>query len=554
MRMPTGRGWLLPPPLAHTWRPPRAHVSTPLPRASPLSRGAQPYRLCHSYGVFPPHTAPPLKLIPVVEGSDDGGRTWQRYLYRYMLSGAASPPRWCAPHQPRLDYRMFYEGLGSTPDNLLAGTLALHEPYALSRAGFCDRLLQRLLEGDGPVSRLFGHNPFAGRRPTSLRMVLLSLEPAAGGPHYWREAVWGVHRPPVAVDTALWDHYCDEPEVLHWDALFFRRACAAHLGAADAAGGLAPTAVTFARPAVAYDGRALRATTLAISETDVAAFWNDLIGGDFASAADRRDWAQLATCVASVRARFDRRALWRFEILLSRYSAQLATVLAPWLWAPGWPQPTALQPPPGAPAVESWFDLLLVCHHIIGLGRAAFDDALADPASMLRAASAGGIWPDALLRPDFSAAGGSATATGAACAATGAACAATGTWDVVRAAEEEVARAAELAARPRTRHGGASPHGAAARALSVQSAAFLYVVVWWDTVTWHATKWRLCQRACSPWQLGAPRRGAGVLELVALVTHFVPAPEAEGLAEAYPLLTQGDDLLWRDESGRRLGH
>ena len=49
---------------------------------------------------------------------------------------------------------MFYEGLGTTPDNWMGGTMALQEPYALSRAGFCDRLLQRLLEGDGPVSLL----------------------------------------------------------------------------------------------------------------------------------------------------------------------------------------------------------------------------------------------------------------------------------------------------------------------------------------------------------------------------------------------------------------
>ena len=97
---------------------------------------------CAPVGVFPPHTAPGLKIIPVVEGSDDGGRTWRRYQYRYMLSGAASPPCWCAPHMPRLDYRMFYEGIGSTPDNMMAGTLALHEPYALSRLGLCDRLMQ----------------------------------------------------------------------------------------------------------------------------------------------------------------------------------------------------------------------------------------------------------------------------------------------------------------------------------------------------------------------------------------------------------------------------
>ena len=134
-------------------------------------------------GVFPPHTAPGLKIIPVVEGWD--GTRWRRYEYRFQLSGRASRPRWAAPHQPRLDYRMFYEGLGLSPDNLLAGSLALHEPYALSHAGFCDRLLQRLLEGDGPVASLFGVNPFAGTRPKLVRMVTIGLEPSGDFRALW---------------------------------------------------------------------------------------------------------------------------------------------------------------------------------------------------------------------------------------------------------------------------------------------------------------------------------------------------------------------------------
>ena len=83
---------------------------------------------------------------------------------------------------------MFYEGIGSTPDNQMAGTLALHEPYALSHASFCDRLIQRLLEGEGPVSELFYINPFRGEPPpTLMRMLTIALEPTPRGPLYWRE-------------------------------------------------------------------------------------------------------------------------------------------------------------------------------------------------------------------------------------------------------------------------------------------------------------------------------------------------------------------------------
>ena len=91
--------------------------------------------------------------------------------------------------------------------------------------------------------------------------------------------------------------------------------------------------------------------------------------------------------------------------------------------------------------------------------------------------------------------------------------------------------------------------------LSVQAAAFSYVLLWWPTFCWHATKWRLCRRLCSPWQLGEPREHASVLELVALVVRFVPAPgeATPGAGEDYAPLHQGDDLLWRDVDGRKIG-
>ena len=53
-------------------------------------------------------------------------------------------------------------------------------------------------------------------------------------------------------------------QVLHWDGLFHRRACAAHTGASDARDQLAPSAVPFCRPALVYDGKTLRSNTLEV--------------------------------------------------------------------------------------------------------------------------------------------------------------------------------------------------------------------------------------------------------------------------------------------------
>ena len=133
------------------------------------------------------------------------------------------------------------------------------------------------------------------------------------------------------------------------------------------------------------------------------------------SAVARQEWTDIEAIACELHSSHSRTDLWRWELILSRLSAQLASRLAPLLWAPGWPQPTSLAPPPGAAAVDSWFDLMLVCHHIIGLGRAAFEGAMQEPARAIAAVSDGGIWPDALLAP-----GGK------------------GAWCVVSAAEAEV--------------------------------------------------------------------------------------------------------------------
>ena len=219
---------------------------------------------------------------------------------------------------------MFYEGLGTTPDNWMGGTMALQEPYALSRAGFCDRLLQRLLEGDGPVASLFEHNPFAGTRPTLVRMRTVLLEPAPlSSSDWWVETHLGLNRPPTAARPELWEHYCAEPELLHWDGLFFRQKCAGHLGCVDSSGdGLPdPASVTFRRPHLRYDGATLTRTEVALTAKDVREFWAFL---DAFPIAERRDWRTMPAAARLAREMMGMAQLARLEMVLSRMAMQLA--------------------------------------------------------------------------------------------------------------------------------------------------------------------------------------------------------------------------------------
>jgi hypothetical protein len=43
--------------------------------------------------------------------------SWKRYHYRYMTSHRGQAPVWVAPHHPRWDHAVFYEGFGMNAHN-----------------------------------------------------------------------------------------------------------------------------------------------------------------------------------------------------------------------------------------------------------------------------------------------------------------------------------------------------------------------------------------------------------------------------------------------------
>ena len=89
----------------------------------------------------------------VIEGSRDGVH-WVEYEFRWKPGVVTRRPRFVAPHQPRLDWQMWFaaldpEGAGSW----LAG------------------LVRGLLEGRAPVLSLLGSNPFPDGPPRYVRLV-----------------------------------------------------------------------------------------------------------------------------------------------------------------------------------------------------------------------------------------------------------------------------------------------------------------------------------------------------------------------------------------------
>jgi hypothetical protein len=111
-----------------------------------------PFRLVNSYGLFSVMTTERPEII--VEGSQDGER-WQEYEFKWKPGDVKRGPRFVAPHQPRLDWQMWFAALGYYPDN----------PWF-------SRLLIRLLEGSPVVLSLLRTNPFPNGPPRFIRGTL----------------------------------------------------------------------------------------------------------------------------------------------------------------------------------------------------------------------------------------------------------------------------------------------------------------------------------------------------------------------------------------------
>jgi hypothetical protein len=111
----------------------------------------EPFLSCNDYGLFRVMTTSRHEIV--VEGSDDGEH-WREYEFRWKPGDLNERPHLVAPHQPRLDWQMWFAALGSTEGN----------QWFL-------RFLVRLLEGSPEVLDLLRSNPFPDHPPRYIRTV-----------------------------------------------------------------------------------------------------------------------------------------------------------------------------------------------------------------------------------------------------------------------------------------------------------------------------------------------------------------------------------------------
>ncbi|MBI1827757.1 MAG: lipase maturation factor family protein [Planctomycetes bacterium] len=135
------------------------------------------------YGLFRVMTKERKEIV--IEGSDDGW-TWKEFEFPWKPGDVVRAPGFCEPHQPRLDWQMWFAALGPKE----------HSPWFMG-------LMQRILEGSPEVLALFDKNPFPTAAPRFVRAKLYDYHftdpPArAATGAWWRREYVGLYCPPVS--------------------------------------------------------------------------------------------------------------------------------------------------------------------------------------------------------------------------------------------------------------------------------------------------------------------------------------------------------------------
>jgi hypothetical protein len=155
------------------------------PPAMALTEAISPLLIVNYYGLFANMTTERPEIV--IEGSDDG-RQWREYEFRYKPGALTRSPPWTIPHQPRLDWQMWFAALSN----------AREEPWFAI-------LIYRLLSNSPPVLDLLATNPFPDRPPKYVRALVYDYRFAdratrAATGQWWVRKLEGLYFPAVTLD------------------------------------------------------------------------------------------------------------------------------------------------------------------------------------------------------------------------------------------------------------------------------------------------------------------------------------------------------------------
>jgi lipase maturation factor 1 len=154
--------------------------TVPLP-TSPVTT-LEPFRIAERYGLFAVMTRGRYEIE--FQGSNDDGKTWTPYPFRYKPQDPRKAPRIYAPYQPRFDWNLWFASL----DNWQGNRFVLYTE-------------ERLLTGSPSVLSLFAGNPFASAPPQQVRAIVYQYWftdwPEKRKGLWWRRQQLGLYAPQI---------------------------------------------------------------------------------------------------------------------------------------------------------------------------------------------------------------------------------------------------------------------------------------------------------------------------------------------------------------------
>jgi predicted DCC family thiol-disulfide oxidoreductase YuxK len=145
----------------------------------------QPFRILNEYGLFRVMTLDRKEIV--IEGSADG-MDWKPYEFKWKPGDVMHPPGWCQPHQPRLDWQMWFAALGNPRERIWVSELVI-----------------ALLHGKAPVIALFERDPFPEAPPRFIRATLYryrftNSEERRQTGAWWKRQELGEYLPSVSLE------------------------------------------------------------------------------------------------------------------------------------------------------------------------------------------------------------------------------------------------------------------------------------------------------------------------------------------------------------------
>ena len=145
----------------------------------------RPFRSVNTYGLFADMTESRPEIM--VEGSTDG-ITWKPYEFRWKPGELTAVPKWIAPHQPRLDWQMWFAALQGNYQNTY----------------WFPNFMVALLQDNPEVLQLLAENPFPDTPPRYVRATLYEyrftdIETKRSKGTWWSRERKGIYCPAISL-------------------------------------------------------------------------------------------------------------------------------------------------------------------------------------------------------------------------------------------------------------------------------------------------------------------------------------------------------------------